>query len=367
MPNNRTVVEFKSIAKAYDGLKVLDGFDLHIAEGEFLTLLGPSGCGKTTLLRLLAGFETPDFGDILLDGVRVNELPPDRRNVNTVFQSYALFPHLSVFDNVVFGLRMKKIPRAERTERVQQALAAVHLPEYGDRKPNQLSGGQQQRVALARALVNRPRVLLLDEPLSAMDSKLRRAMQVELKALQRQLGITFVFVTHDQEEALSMSDRVVVMRAGRIEQIGGPREIYENPASFFVAQFVGESNLLEGIVSARLEDDSFAACVEGLACVLRQSKNLGIGDNFSVLLRPEDIHLVDHSDPSARLRGRLVEQIYKGMTLDCVVELDSGKRLNACEFFDQEEHAFDFQVGQRVGVSWVGGREVILLGAAEVL
>jgi len=367
LPNNRTVVEFKSIAKAYDGLKVLDGFDLHIAEGEFLTLLGPSGCGKTTLLRLLAGFETPDFGDILLDGIRVNELPPDRRNVNTVFQSYALFPHLSVFDNVAFGLRMKKIPRAERTERVRQALAAVHLPEYGDRKPNQLSGGQQQRVALARALVNRPRVLLLDEPLSALDSKLRRAMQVELKVLQRQLGITFVFVTHDQEEALSMSDRVVVMRAGRIEQIGGPREIYEKPASLFVAQFVGESNLLEGTVTARLDECSFAACVEGLACVLRQSKNFGIGDNFTVLLRPEDIHLVDPSDPSARLRGQLVEQIYKGMTLDCVVELDSGKRLFVSEFFDQEDHAFSFQVGQRVGVSWVAGREVILLGAAEVL
>ena len=360
MPNNRPVVEFKCIAKAYDGLKVLAGFDLHIAEAEFLTLLGPSGCGKTTLLRLLAGFETPDSGDILLDGVRVNELPPDSRNVNTVFQSYALFPHLSVFDNVAFGLRMKKIPTAERTERVKQALAVVHLQEYGDRKPHQLSGGQQQRVALARALVNRPRVLLLDEPLSALDSKLRKAMQVELKALQRQLGITFVFVTHDQEEALSMSDRIVVMRAGRVEQIGGPREIYEKPVSLFVAQFVGESNLLEGTVTARLDKGSFSACVEGVACMLRQSKNLGIGDCFSVLLRPEDIHLVDPSNPSARLRGQLVEQIYKGMTLDCIVELDSGKQLFASEFFNQEEHAFNFQIGQRVGLSWVVGREVVL-------
>jgi spermidine/putrescine transport system ATP-binding protein len=253
LPDNLPVVEFKSITKAYNGLKVLDGFDLNIAEGEFLTLLGPSGCGKTTLLRLLAGFETPDVGEILLDGERVNTIPPDRRNVNTVFQSYALFPHLSVFDNVAFGLRMKKIPAAEILERVEQALAVVDLREYGNRKPRQLSGGQQQRVALARALVNRPRVLLLDEPLSALDFKLRRAMQVTLKTLQRCVGITFVFVTHDQEEALSMSDRVVVMRSGVIEQIGGPREIYEKPASLFVAQFVGESNLLEGVITERLD------------------------------------------------------------------------------------------------------------------
>jgi spermidine/putrescine transport system ATP-binding protein len=360
VPDHRPVVEFKAIAKAYHGQKVLDGFNLSIAEGEFLTLLGPSGCGKTTLLRLLAGFETPDAGDILLDGERVNALTPDRRNVNTVFQSYALFPHLSVFDNVAFGLRMKKTPRLELRKRVEHALAAVHLPEYGHRLPGQLSGGQQQRVALARALVNRPRVLLLDEPLSALDSKLRRAMQVELKALQRQLGITFLFVTHDQEEALSMSDRVVVMRAGMVEQIGGPREIYELPASLFVAQFVGESNLLQGRVSERVDADSFAALVEGLACVLRLAKSFNVGDRFSVLLRPEDLHLVDPSDPSARLRGQLVEQIYKGMTLECVVELDSGKRLSASAFFDPEEHALDFQIGQRVGLSWVGGREVVL-------
>ena len=355
------VVAFQSIAKSYHGVTVLDGFDLAIAEGEFLTLLGPSGCGKTTLLRLLAGFETPDSGDILLDGERVNLLPPDQRQVNTVFQSYALFPHLSVFDNVAFGLRMKKIPAMEIRERVEQALQAVDLPAYGKRKPGQLSGGQQQRVALARAMVNRPRVLLLDEPLSALDSKLRRAMQVELKALQRQLGITFVFVTHDQEEALSMSDRVVVMNAGQIEQIGQPREIYEKPSSRFVAQFVGESNLLDGFVTERLTGDSCKANVEGLACVLREAESFQVGDHFNVLLRPEDFHLVAASDPSARLRGQLVEKIYKGMTLDSVVELDNGKRLSASEFFDQEDHAVDeFQIGMRVGVSWVAGRERVL-------
>ncbi len=360
MPDKLPVVEFKSIAKAYSHRQILDCFDLSVAEGEFLTLLGPSGCGKTTLLRLLAGFETPDAGDILLDGERVNALPPDRRNVNTVFQSYALFPHLSVFDNVAFGLRMKKLPAKDIRERTEQALATVHLHEYGQRKPGQLSGGQQQRVALARALVNRPRVLLLDEPLSALDSKLRRAMQLELKALQRQLGITFVFVTHDQEEALSMSDRVVVLRSGVIEQVGGPREIYEQPASLFVAQFVGESNLLAGIITRKLDADSFAAVVEGLPCALRQAQPFTVGDHFSVLLRPEDIHLLAPSAPSVRLRGKLVEQIYKGMTLDSVVELDGGKRLFASEFFDQHEPACAFQIGQRVGVSWVGGRETIL-------
>ena len=360
MPINRPVVEFKSIAKAYHDLRVLDGFDLEIAEGEFLTLLGPSGCGKTTLLRLLAGFELPDAGDILLDGIRVNTQPPDRRNVNTVFQSYSLFPHLSVFDNVAFGLRMKKIPAREVAGRVEQALDAVHLPGYGKRKPSQLSGGQQQRVALARAVVNRPRVLLLDEPLSALDSKLRRAMQLELKELQRQLGITFVFVTHDQEEALSMSDRVVVMRTGKIEQVGGPREIYERPVSLFVAQFVGESNLLEGVITGQINGNTFAAEVEGLACVLRQALSFHIGDCFNVLLRPEDLHLLAPADPSARLHGQLVEHIYKGMTLDCVVELDSGKRLFASEFFDQEEHGLTFRVGQRVGVGWVAGREAVL-------
>ena len=356
----KPVVEFLAITKTYGANTVLRNLDLTIAEGEFLTLLGPSGCGKTTLLRLLAGFERPDSGEILLDGERVNALPPDQRNVNTVFQSYALFPHLSVFDNVAFGLRMKRIPSMNLRERVEQALAAVDLPEFGTRKPRQLSGGQQQRVALARALVNRPRVLLLDEPLSALDSKLRKSMQMTLKTLQRSVGITFVFVTHDQEEALSMSDRVVVMRDGRIEQIGGPREIYEKPASLFVAQFVGESNFLEGVITHRLDATSLAAKVEGLDCVLRQTHTFRVGERFNVLLRPEDLHLVDPSDPSARLRGQLVEQIYKGMTLDCVVELDSGKRLFASEFFDQEEHALDFQVGQRVGLSWVGGRERVL-------
>ena len=357
---NRPVVEFKSIAKSFQRQKVLEGFDLSIKEGEFLTLLGPSGCGKTTLLRLLAGFESPDAGEIVLDGIRVNEVPPHLRAVNTVFQSYALFPHLSVSDNVAFGLRMKKVAKARIAERVAQALAAVQLADFGGRKPGQLSGGQQQRVALARALVNRPRVLLLDEPLSALDYKLRRAMQVELKALQRQLGITFVFVTHDQEEALSLSDRVVVMRAGVIEQLGGPREIYEQPASRFVAEFVGESNLLEGVVSGRVDSVSAFAVVEGAACVLRCPPTFRPGERFCLLLRPEDVLLVDASSPEARWQAKVVEAIYKGMMLDTVVELDGGKRVFASGFFDPANPALKLKSGQTVGVAWTAGRERVL-------
>lgn len=352
------VAQFKSVAKSFGAHPVLHGLDLDVHEGEFLTLLGPSGCGKTTLLRLLAGFETPDAGEILIDGQPVNALPPDRRNVNTVFQSYALFPHLSVSDNVAFGLKMKNIAPAEIRERVAQALAAVRLPEYGTRLPRQLSGGQQQRVALARALVNRPRVLLLDEPLSALDHKLRRAMQVELKALQRRLGIAFVFVTHDQEEALSLSDRVVVMQGGNIEQVGGPREIYEYPASRFVAEFVGESNLLDSVVTGRVDAHSAFAVVEGTACVLRCPEPFQAGEPFTLLLRPEDLRMVDASSPEAKLQATVVENIYKGMTLDTVVALDGGKTLRASAFFGQDANAC--RPGQRVGLGWAAGRETVL-------
>lgn len=355
------VVEFKSIAKAYNGgLPVLNSFDLSIHEGEFLTLLGPSGCGKTTLLRLLAGFEMPDCGEILIDGKPMNHLPPEGRNVNTVFQSYALFPHLSVFDNVAFGLKMKKFSSADIRERVAEGLDAMHLTEYRDRKPRQLSGGQQQRVALARALVNRPRVLLLDEPLSALDNRLRRAMQVELKSLQRHLGITFVFVTHDQEEALSMSDRVAVMRRGVIEQIGGPREIYEQPANPYVAQFVGESNLLGGVVTRWEGSNRLVALVEGMDYDVPVDSGLAVGDRFFVLLRPEDLHVVECSDRTARLKGRIIEQVYKGVTLDTVLELEHGKQLFVSEFFDQQKQGTDFQIGQRVGVTWAANQEIVL-------
>lgn len=355
------VVEFRSIAKSYSGINVLEDFNLSIAEGEFLTLLGPSGCGKTTLLRLLAGFEAPDEGDILLDGQAVKHLPPEQRNVNTVFQSYALFPHLSVFDNVGFGLRMKQTPKTEIRARVEQALEAVQLAGLGARKPHQLSGGQQQRVALARALINRPRVLLLDEPLSALDNKLRRAMQMELKALQRSVGITFVFVTHDQEEALSLSDRVVVLHGGVVEQIGTPREIYQRPASRFVAEFVGESNWLEGVVSSCLDSSSAFCKLEGAACVVHGDGLHRQGQRFSLMLRPEDLRLVAVDSAEARLQGTVLESVYKGMVVDAVLALDNGKRLLACDFFNPDEPSQTFHPGQRVGLSWPTGREWVLL------
>jgi spermidine/putrescine transport system ATP-binding protein len=355
------IVEFRAVVKRYDGKTILPGLDLSVAEGEFLTLLGPSGCGKTTALRLLAGFEAPDAGEVRLDGVRVDALPPNRRNVNTVFQSYALFPHLTVFDNVAFGLRMSQTPRAEIAGRVMGALAGVRLEDLAGRKPHQLSGGQQQRVALARALVNRPRVLLLDEPLSALDYRLRKEMQRELKELQSRLGLTFLFVTHDQEEALSMSDRVAVMRGGVIEQIGTPRDIYESPASRFVAGFVGESNFLDGEVVGLPGPGRIAARVEGLDCVLRCERRCAVGDKVLVLLRPEDLRLLALGQAGpGRLAGTILAKTYKGMTLDTVIALDNGKTLMASEYFSEDHPAFDYAIGQRVAVNWVAGWETVL-------
>jgi spermidine/putrescine transport system ATP-binding protein len=367
--NPPPVVQFRAVVKRYDGKTILPGLDLRVAEGEFLTLLGPSGCGKTTALRLLAGFETLDAGEVLLDGHCVNALPPHRRNVNTVFQSYALFPHMSIADNVAFGLKMKGIPRPEIGPRVREALELVRLADYAARKPHQLSGGQQQRVALARALVNRPRVLLLDEPLSALDYRLRKEMQMELKGLQRKLGLTFIFVTHDQEEALSMSDRVAVMRAGVIQQIGTPREIYESPANLFVAQFVGESNILDGSVTGRPEPGRVAARLEGLECVLRTPLPFALGDKLHVLLRPEDLRvetLPNGDPPAGRLAGTVLEKTYKGMTLDTLIRLDSGKTLLASEFFDEDDPSFDYALGQRVAVGWVPDWETVLAADGEV-
>lgn len=260
------LVELKALNKAFDGKQIISELDLTIQNGEFLTILGPSGCGKTTVLRLIAGLEDVDEGKIILDGQDITDIPAEQRFVNTVFQSYALFPHMTVFENVAFGLRMQKTPADEIQKRVDQALRMVQLEDFAQRRPNQLSGGQQQRVAIARAVVNRPKVLLLDESLSALDYKLRKQMQNELKALQRKLGITFIFVTHDQEEALAMSDRIIVMREGKIEQDGSPREIYEEPKNLFVAQFIGEINIFDAKVLYRIDEQRIRANVEGHEC-----------------------------------------------------------------------------------------------------
>jgi putative spermidine/putrescine transport system ATP-binding protein len=299
-------IRLAGLSKSFGGVQAVAGIDLDIADGEFFSMLGPSGSGKTTVLRMIAGFETPTAGTVALGGRDVTMLPPFDRDVNTVFQDYALFPHMSVQANVEYGLKVRKVPRPERTTRADAALATVRLEGFGARRPSQLSGGQRQRVALARALVNRPAVLLLDEPLGALDLKLREEMQVELKAIQREVGITFVFVTHDQEEALTMSDRVAVFNRGRIEQVGAPAEIYERPATAFVAGFVGTSNLLTGEAAEAI---------------------IGRDGVFSV--RPEKIHMspADHgpaADGEIAATGRVAEVVYAGPTTRFVVDLDAG-------------------------------------------
>ena len=280
MTGQDNIIELRGVDKSFEDTRALEGIDLSISNGEFLTLLGPSGCGKTTILRILSGFETPDQGDVSIGGQRMNDVPPERRQVNTVFQNYALFPHMTVRDNVAFGLRMQSCPKGEIEGRVLEALRMVHLEQYADRRPHQLSGGQQQRVAIARAVVNKPLVLLLDEPFSALDYKLRRAMQLEIKRLQRRLGITFVFVTHDQEEALTVADRIGVMNHGCIEQIADPQTLYRRPGSEYVATFIGLTNRLPGITNGE------EAVVFGQRVPLLEASKR---DASTVLVRPENL------------------------------------------------------------------------------
>ncbi|KNC09075.1 putrescine/spermidine ABC transporter ATPase [Klebsiella sp. RIT-PI-d] len=356
------LVQLAGINKSFDGKKVIADFNLTINNGEFLTLLGPSGCGKTTVLRLIAGLENVDTGYIRLEDLDITDVPAENRHVNTVFQSYALFPHMTVFENVAFGLRMQKTPAAEIAPRVNEALHMVQLETYAQRKPHQLSGGQQQRVAIARAVVNKPRLLLLDESLSALDYKLRKQMQNELKALQRKLGITFVFVTHDQEEALTMSDRIVVMREGRIEQDGTPREIYEEPRNLFVASFIGEINIFNATVIERLDERRVRASVEGRECNIDVNFAVEKGQNLNVLLRPEDLRVEEIHDGSdvEGLVGYVRERNYKGMTLESVVELENGKMVLVSEFFNEDDPDFDHSLDQKMAINWVESWEVVL-------
>jgi spermidine/putrescine transport system ATP-binding protein len=317
-------VQLIELAKRFGDTVAVNGIDLHIPAGEFFSLLGPSGCGKTTTLRLIAGFEQPTGGRILLDGRDMARTPPHHRNVNTVFQSYALFPFLSVFDNVAFGLRYKRIPKSEKAVKVQRALALVQLEGFETRRPNQLSGGQQQRVALARALVLNPSVLLLDEPLGALDAKLRKALQIELKALQETVGITFLYVTHDQEEALTMSDRLAVMANGRIQQIGSPAEVYEEPSTAYVADFLGVSNLMsaqgEGGGTVRLGDFQFMAA----------RGDFGARGPIRIVIRPERVRLEDQgTSGDNRIPGMVERVLYVGSIIQVLVHLAHGETLQA--------------------------------------
>jgi spermidine/putrescine ABC transporter ATP-binding subunit len=312
-----TIIELSGISKEYDGDVVLRGIDLTIHDNEFLTLLGPSGCGKTTTLRIIGGFITPDSGDLSFKGKKINNIPPHKRSVNTVFQKYALFPHLNVFENIAFALRLKKVPDKEIGTRVAEMLELVNLRGYEKRSVNNLSGGQQQRVAIARALINKPEILLLDEPLGALDLKLRKEMQTELKNIQQQTGITFVYVTHDQEEALTMSDTVVVMNNGIIQQIGTPQDIYNEPVNAFVANFIGESNILSGIMHrdflVEFAGNNFTCVDSGFAPM----------EPVNVVIRPEDIVIVEPTEDT--INGVVERVTFKGVHYEIVIDACSEK------------------------------------------
>ncbi|HDR1499742.1 TPA: spermidine/putrescine ABC transporter ATP-binding protein PotA [Pasteurella multocida] len=360
---NKPIIELRSITKSYGDKTIIENFNLTINNGEFLTILGPSGCGKTTVLRLLAGLEELDSGNIILDGEDITHVPAEQRHVNTVFQSYALFPHMTIFENVAFGLRMQKVPNEEIKPRVLEALRMVQLEEYAYSKPAQLSGGQQQRIAIARAVVNKPKVLLLDESLSALDYKLRKQMQNELKALQRKLGITFIFVTHDQEEALTMSDRIIVLRKGHIQQDGSPREIYEEPKNLFVAKFIGEINIFNATVLTRVDEKRVRANVEGRVCDIYTNLDVVVEQKLKVLLRPEDILIeeLDENQSSKAIIGHVADRNYKGMTLESNITLDhNGMTVLVSEFFNEDDPNIDHSLGQKVALTWHEGWEVVL-------
>ena len=311
------IIELKNISKAFDGETVLDHINLDIHDNEFLTLLGPSGCGKTTMLRIIGGFEQPDGGDVVFMGERINDMPPHKRNVNTVFQKYALFPHLNVFENVAFPLRERRVPKAEIEQKVGEMLSLVMLSGFAHRRVTSLSGGQQQRVAIARALIGQPKVLLLDEPLGALDLKLRKDMQQELKKIQKATGITFIFVTHDQEEALTMSDTIVVMSEGRIQQIGTPQDIYNEPKNAFVADFIGESNILDGVM---LEDYKVRFSGKTLPCV---DKGFQEREQVDVVVRPEDVDIVP--EEIGMLRGVVTSVTFMGVHYEVIVDIGGFK------------------------------------------
>jgi spermidine/putrescine transport system ATP-binding protein len=317
-------IQITDLVKRFAEVTAVDGINLDVAGGEFFSLLGPSGCGKTTTLRLIAGFEQPTEGRILLDGRDVAQTPPHKRNVNTVFQSYALFPFLTVEENVSFGLRYKDVPRDEARKKTAEALRLVRLEGYQKRRPNQLSGGQQQRVALARALVLNPAVLLLDEPLGALDAKLRKALQIELKALQEEVGITFIYVTHDQEEALTMSDRLAVMSRGRIEQIGSPLEVYEEPSTAYVADFLGVSNMMSGT------GEGEGRVSLGDFHLVATSGDVGAIGRVRIVIRPERVHLEDHGTTGEnRIPGMVERVLYVGSTIQVLVHLAHGETVQA--------------------------------------
>jgi spermidine/putrescine transport system ATP-binding protein len=357
-------ISLERVAKSFGSVAAVEETTLDIKDGEFFSLLGPSGCGKTTTLRMIAGFEIPDSGRVLLRGTDVTAVPPNQRNVNTVFQHYALFPHMSVLDNVMFGLELKKIPRGERRDRVAEMLRVVQLEGMEKRKPAQLSGGQQQRVALARALVNRPAALLLDEPLGALDVKLRKQMQLELKRIQTELGTTFVYVTHDQEEALTMSDRIGVMCKGIVEQVADPREIYEHPKTTFVADFIGSLNALDFRVDEVANGLAVMRLGDGQRLVVRVGAGTQAGAHLRMAVRPERIRIEPLNggapDEGSRVEGTITELVYLGGLTHFHVDAGSAGRVISHRMDD--EVASSLQPGGRVVLTWPAEHAYVLGG-----
>ena len=353
MPETPVAISLEGVTKTFGSVRAVKEATFEIADGEFFTMLGPSGCGKTTTLRMIAGFEQPDTGRILLRGGDVTDVPPNRRNVNMVFQHYALFPHMSIFDNIAYGLKLKKVAKEEQRTRVHEMLGIVALTGLEKRRPQQLSGGQQQRVALARALVNRPAALLLDEPLGALDVKLRKALQLELKRIQNEIGTTFVYVTHDQEEALAMSDRIAVMNDGFVEQIASPREIYERPATAFCADFIGSLNALDVRIDEVDGTTAVARVSEGERIVVPVGSTQRAGDEIRVAVRPERIRVDAEDartpDAGSRVEGTIAEVVYLGMLTQFHVDTGAGRvvsnRMN-------DESAHRFEPGRRVVLTW---------------
>lgn len=347
-----TQIELRGISTAFDGQKVLDNLNLTVEEDEFLTLLGPSGCGKTTTLRIIAGFVQPDQGDVLFYDKNINALPPYKRPFNTVFQRYALFPHLNVYDNIAFGLKLKHTPTNIITQKVNEMLELVNLKGFAKRSVKTLSGGQQQRIAIARALVNEPEVLLLDEPLAALDLRLRKDMQIELKRIQRIAGITFIYVTHDQEEALTMSDRIVVMHDGKIQQIGSPTDIYNEPCNRFVARFIGESNILDGVMP---NDYLVHFCKQDFPCVDHGFKP---NEKVDIVIRPEDIEI--SSNPSqGQLVGTVISSLFKGVHYELMIQ-------TPCFTF-KAHNTLNFPLNQQVGISFAPFNLQIMHHSKDIL
>ncbi|QJC34693.1 spermidine/putrescine ABC transporter ATP-binding protein PotA [Enterobacteriaceae endosymbiont of Donacia crassipes] len=359
----KILINLINVNKSFYGKKIISNLNLSINDGEFITLLGPSGCGKTTIIRLIAGLEKVDSGTIILNNTEITKYPAEKRQINTVFQSYALFPHMSVFDNIAFGLRMQKKNYQEIITKVKKILDIVQLKNFMNSKPHELSGGQQQRVAIARAVINQPKLLLLDESLSALDYRLRKKMQNELKALQRRLGITFILVTHNQEEALSISDRIILLRNGKIEQDGTPREIYEEPKNLFVAKFIGDINIFNASILEKINNNKFKANLENFICTIKVPFNIFPGEKIHVLLRPEDLKIKkinQNTNVNTGLIGYIQEKNYKGMTLESILKLNNGKIITVSEFFNENDPYVDHPLNQKMLINWIETWEIVL-------